>query len=188
MIDRITSHWWLFLIRGLLALALGIAVPFFQVAAIFAIAILVGAYCFADGVVAIVAAFRMSHAGGSWWWLVLEGILGIAVGVVTFFYPGITIFALAYLVGAWAIVTGVLSIASAIRLRQHVPNEWLWMIGAVLSIIFGILVYIAPVFGLLFIVWMVSIYAILAGIFFIWLAFRLRAHAPLASGGSPTTT
>jgi uncharacterized membrane protein HdeD (DUF308 family) len=186
MIERIQAHWWLFLIRGLLALALGIIMPLYPIAAIYVVAIFVGAYCFVDGVVAIVAAIRMNHSDGSWGWLLFEGVCGLIVGVVTFFYPAITVLSLAYLLGAWAIITGALSIGSALRLRQHVPNEWLWIIGAVISIVFGVFVFFAPVYGLLYIVWIIAIYAILAGIFFIWLAFRLRSHAAPPSSATST--
>jgi|HubBroStandDraft_1064217.scaffolds.fasta_scaffold22995_2 uncharacterized membrane protein HdeD (DUF308 family) len=187
MIARITSHWWLFLIRGVLALALGLLIPWFPQAAIFAIAIVFGAYCFADGIVAIFTAVRMQHADSAWGWLLVEGILGIVVGLITFFYTPITILWLAYLLGAWALVTGLLGIGSAIRLRRVVPHEWLWLLGSALSVVFGLVVFAAPIYGLLVIIWMISIYAIFAGIFFIGLAFRLRGHT-VGAGGSASPT
>jgi uncharacterized membrane protein HdeD (DUF308 family) len=163
MIARIASHWWLFLIRGLLALALGLLIPWFPGAAIFAVAIVFGAFCFADGIVAIFTAVRMQHADSAWGWLLV-----------------------AYLLGAWALVTGLLGIGSAIRLRRTVPNEWLWLLGSALSVVFGLVVFAAPLYGLLVIIWMISIYAIFAGVFFIGLAFRLRGHA-VGAGGSASS-
>ncbi|HEV3086644.1 MAG TPA: HdeD family acid-resistance protein [Candidatus Elarobacter sp.] len=174
MIARLASHWWLFLIRGILALALGIALPFFPGAAIFTLAILFGAYAFVDGIVAIAAAIRMNHAEANWWWLLLEGVLGILVGVLTFFYPGITALWLVYLFGAWAVITGILAIASAIRLRLAIANEILMILFGALSVVAGIVIFFVPVYGVFAIVWTISIYAILAGIFLIGLAFRLR--------------
>ncbi|HEY0613036.1 MAG TPA: HdeD family acid-resistance protein [Candidatus Elarobacter sp.] len=174
MIARLSSHWWLFLIRGILALALGILMPLFPGAAIFTVAILFGAYAFVDGIVAIVAAVRMNHADTRWAWLLLEGALGVIVGVITFFYPGITALWLVYLFAAWAIVTGILAIATALRLRSVVSNEWLTILLGVLSVIAGIVIFFVPVAGVFAIVWTISIYALLAGIFLIGLAFRLR--------------
>jgi uncharacterized membrane protein HdeD (DUF308 family) len=168
------------LIRGILALALGIAMPLFPGAAIVALAILFGAYAFVDGVVAIAAAVRMNHADANWVWLLVAGVIGIGAGIVTFLWPGITVLWLVYLFASWAILTGVLSIATAIRLRSVVANEWLMILLGVVSVAAGIIIFFVPVAGVLAIVWTISIYAILAGVLFLGLAFRLRALRTLA--------
>ncbi len=174
MIARVSSHWWLFLVRGILALLLGLTMPFFPGAAIFAIAVLFGAYAFVDGIVAIVAATRMSHAEGKWPWLIAEGVVGIAVGVITFFAPLATIVALAYVVGAWLIVSGLASLVTAMRMRGHLGGEILLIVVSVLSLFAGVIVFLTPAWGLVALVITVSVYAILTGLFFIGLAFRLR--------------
>jgi uncharacterized membrane protein HdeD (DUF308 family) len=184
MLQLLVSHWWLFLIRGILALAFGVACLVFPIAALWVIALLFGVYAFVDGIVAVVASIRMNHAGGRWGWLLLEGILGILAGLVVFAYPGLAALTLALLLGAWAIVTGVLAIASAFSARRHVPNEWLWVLSGVVSLIFGIAIFWSPAFGLFALVWMVAFYAILAGIFLIGFSFRLRGvgqHAGVAA-------
>jgi uncharacterized membrane protein HdeD (DUF308 family) len=163
-----------FLIRGILAIALAIAALAFPGAALLSIAILFGAYAFVDGVVSIWGATRMAHGDRRWIWLLVEGLLGIAAGVVTFFYPLATVFALVLLLGAWAIVTGVLAIASAFNAREHIPHEWLWVLSGVVSVFFGIAVFFMPAVGLFALVYLLSFYALLAGIFFLGLAFRLR--------------
>ncbi len=183
MIARLSSHWWLFLVRGILALALGILLPLFPGAAIFTLALLFGAYAFVDGIVAIAAAVRMNHAEHNWGWLLVEGVLGVLVGVITFFYPGITVLWLIYLFAAWAILTGIAAIVTAVRLRA-VVNEWLTIVLGALSLIAGIVILFEPAVGALAIVWTISVYAILAGIVLIGLAFRLRGlHGRVA--GTP---
>jgi uncharacterized membrane protein HdeD (DUF308 family) len=183
MIARLSSHWWLFLIRGILALALGILLPLFPGAAIFTLALLFGAYAFVDGIVAIAAAIRMNHAEHNWGWLLVEGVLGVLVGVITFFYPGITVLWLIYLFAAWAILTGIAAIVTAVRLRALV-NEWLTIVLGALSLIAGIVILFEPAVGALAIVWTISVYAILAGIVLIGLALRLRGlHGRVA--GTP---
>jgi uncharacterized membrane protein HdeD (DUF308 family) len=174
VLERLTSHWWLFLIRGTLAILLGLAALAFPGAALLSIAILFGAYAFVDGIVAFVTAIRLAHAGQRWGWLLFEGVLGVAAGVVTFFYPFATAFALAIFLGAWALVTGVLAVASAFTERQHIQNEWLWVLSGILSVLFGIAVFFVPTVGLYALVYLLSLYAFLAGIFFLGLAFRLR--------------
>jgi uncharacterized membrane protein HdeD (DUF308 family) len=174
MLDRLSSHWWLFLIRGLLALAFGLALLAFPLAGLFVIAILFGAYAFVDGILALVAATRMRHSGGSWGWLLLEGVVGIVAGICAALWPGLAVLTLAVLLGAWAIVTGVLAIASAFTARLHVPGEWLWLLSGIVSVIFGIAIFWSPAFGLFALVWMVSFYAIVAGVLLIGLSLRLR--------------
>jgi uncharacterized membrane protein HdeD (DUF308 family) len=178
MLERLASHWWLFLIRGILAILFGIAVLVYPGAGLIAIAWIFAIYAFVDGIVALVTAVRMNHTDGRWGWLLFEGVVGIIAGAFAAWYPFAAAFALAWLLGAWAIVTGILAIASAFSARVHVPNEWLWVLSGVISIIFGGLIFAAPLFGLFALIWMVSFYAILAGILLIGLAFRLRRVAP----------
>lgn len=182
MIARVTSHWWIFLIRGIIALVLAVAMVMAPGAALFTVAIFFGAYMFVDGIVAIWASLRMQHTDSRWGWLLFEGIVGVVAGLLAMVFPGITALWLAILAGVWAILTGILSIASAIRLRQAVANEILWILTGVVSIAFGIAVFFLPALGALYIVYTIAIYAFLAGIFFIGLAFRLRGlHGRTAS-------
>ena len=174
MIERLSSHWWLFLVRGILAILLALAALAFPGAALLSIAILFGAYAFVDGIVAIWTATRIQHSDNRWGWLLFEGIVGILAGVFTFFYPIATVFALAFLLGAWAIVSGILAIGSAFDARRHVPHEWLWVLSGIVSVIFGVAVFFVPAVGLFGLVYLLSFYALLTGIFFIGLAVRMR--------------
>lgn len=174
MVARLSTHWWLFLIRGILAVALGIVMPLVPGAAIFTLAILFGAYALLDGVVAIATAIRIRHGGTNVVWLIVEGVLGIVVGILTFAYPGLTVLGLVYLFAWWAILSGAAAIANAVRFRAVVPNEVLTIALGLLSILAGVAIFFLPAAGVLAIVWTISIYAFLAGIFMIGLALRLR--------------
>jgi len=171
---NVRRYWWLFLIRGLLGLALGVVALPYPGATLAGAVILIGAYLFVDGIVAVAKAIQILRSDKHWWVLLLEGILGIAAGVVIFFWPGISLLSLALLVGYWAIISGVFSIASAFRLRTHVPGEWLYMLFAVVSIVFGILVIAAPAIGLVYIALMIAIYGFVIGVTMIALAFQAR--------------
>ena len=144
---NVRRYWWLFLIRGLFGLALGVLAIVFPGATLEVAVILIGAYLIVDGVVAIAKAVQL-RSGAHWWALLLEGILSLAVGIAIFTWPGLSILSLAYLVGYWAIITGVLAIGTAVRLRAHVPGEWLYLLFAVVSVIFGCFVLMAPAAGL----------------------------------------
>jgi uncharacterized membrane protein HdeD (DUF308 family) len=100
-----------------------------------ALVLVFGVYAIVDGVAALVAAARGRQlAGGSRGWLVLEGLLGIAAGIVALLWPGITALALLWVIAAWAVPTGVLEIVAAVRLRRVLDNEWLVVVAGILSI------------------------------------------------------
>lgn len=168
-------YWWLFLIRGLFGLALGVYAIAFPGATLAVVVILLGAYLIVDGVTAVIKAFQVLRSDSQWWVLLLEGILGIAVGLAIFAWPGFSIVTLAYLVGYWAIITGVMAIFSAVRMRAHLPGEWFYLIFGIVSVVFGGFVLFAPATGLAYIVLMISIYGFVTGITMIALAFRARS-------------
>jgi uncharacterized membrane protein HdeD (DUF308 family) len=87
-------------------------------------------------------------------------------------------------IGAWALVHGIFEIIGAIQLRKEIDNEWMLILGGVLSVLFGLLVMIAPGAGALGLIWVIASYSILFGVLFIGLALRLRKHTHPA--GAPS--
>ncbi len=174
MLSTVSRTWWLVALRGALAIVFGVAAfvwpgPTFDV-----LVLLFGAYAFFDGVVVLTFGLMAAGTHGRWWPLVLGGIVGLAIGVLTFVQPAATALALVYVIGAWAIVTGVLEIIGAIRLRKVISNEWLMGFSGAVSIVFGALVLAQPGTGALTLVFLFGYYAILAGISQIALGLRLR--------------
>ena len=174
MLSSITRNWWLAALRGGLAIVFGVAAFVWPGLTFEVLVLLFGAYAFVDG--AVVLSLGLMAAGDQerWWPLVLGGVVGIATGVLTFIYPGAMALALVYVIGAWAIITGILEMAAAIRLRNVITSEWLMGFSGVLSTIFGVLVIAQPGAGALTLVYLFGFYAILAGIAQISLGFRLR--------------
>jgi len=176
-LQKITAHWWLFLIRGIIAILFGITAFAYPAITAVIFVFLFAGYVAADGILTLVSAVRFSHPdSGRWWWMLIQGVLGIAIGVITILYPYVTAFALGILVAVWAIATGLTEIAAAWRLRKDIPNEIFLIVVGVLSVLVGIYLSIFPAVALLTLVWVVAFYAILAGILLIALAFRLRSH------------
>ena len=107
--------------------------------------------------------------------MLLLGIVSIVASVFAILNPDVTVLALVLLMGANAIVTGVLDIAVAVRLRQSRRREWLLAVIGVLSIVFGVVVFVLPAAGALAMVWMTSAYALLTGVLLLTLAIRARS-------------
>lgn len=176
-------NWGWFLARGLLLLLLGVAALLAPGAALLAFALVFAAFSFADGVMALISGVRGArHKRDRWGALLLSGAAGIAVGVLFVLFPLVSTFAYAItvvvLIAAWAVVTGVFEISAAIRLRKAIKGEWLLGLSGALSILLGIalavLLVLQPGITALSVAWLIAIYALIAGVAFIALAFRLR--------------
>ena len=134
-----------------------------------------GAYMLVDGVFTMIAAFTDRSGHESWWLLLLEGLVGVAAGMITVFRPGLATIVLVYMISFWAIVTGVLEVVAAIQLRKEIQGEWLLALSGVLSLVLGMFL-LFPGVGELTVVWLIGWYAILFGVMLLGLGLRLRKH------------
>jgi uncharacterized membrane protein HdeD (DUF308 family)/sporulation protein YlmC with PRC-barrel domain len=142
---------------------------------LFVLVLFFGAYMLVDGLFAIVAAVRAAGREARWWLLLIEGVLGVLAGLVAAFWPGLTALALLYFIAAWAIVTGILEIAAAVRLRREIAGEWALGLSGLLSLLFGVLLVVIPApAGILSLLWLIGVYAIAFGVVLLVLAFRVR--------------
>lgn len=174
-VDTLARNWWLVLLRGIAGIAFGIATFVAPGISLIALVLLYGAYAFADGVLAIISAIRWHGETTRWWVLLLQGLAGVGAGLITLFWPGITALALLFVIAAWAFVTGVLEIVAAIRLRKVITHEWLLVLAGIASVALGILLALFPGPGALALVIWIGSYAIVTGVLYIALAFRLRS-------------
>jgi uncharacterized membrane protein HdeD (DUF308 family) len=185
MVDRFSSVWWILAIRGAAAVVFGILALFWPGITILALVIVFGAYAIVDGVFSLIGAMR-GTPGESRPWMVVVGVLGIVAGILTFLWPGITALVLLMLIAAWFVVTGIFEIIAAVRLRAVIRNEWMTAVTGVLSVIFGILLFIWPVRGAVALAWLIGIFAIVYGVALLAAAFRV--HALTAGGPRPSGT
>jgi len=189
MLSQITGNWWAPVASGVLSIILGAAAFVWPSKTLEVLVLLFGAYAFLDGVIWLGFGLLAAGASERWWPFLVNGILGIALGVLTFSEPQAMAVALVSVVGAWAILTGVLEIVAAIGFRQVISNEWLMGLGGALSIVFGILVLAQPNVGALTLVLLFGAYAILIGIAQVWLGLRLRGlNQDLRGGGQMAST
>jgi uncharacterized membrane protein HdeD (DUF308 family) len=176
MLRDLARNWWLILLRDIAAIAFGVLAFVWPGITLVTLALLYGAFALVEGALALAAAV----AGGSpapRWWLVIVGLLGVAVGVLTIMMPGMTALLLVLLVAGWAIATGIMQIIGAIRLRREIDNEWMLVAVGLISVLFGVLVAIQPIVGAISLVFVLGAYAIIFGITLVGCAFRLRRHA-----------
>jgi uncharacterized membrane protein HdeD (DUF308 family) len=176
MLHTLAANWWALALRGLVAVLFGLVTFFIPGMTLAILVLLFGAYALVDGIFNVVAFFRV--ASHHWAWLV-EGVIGIIAGLVTFAWPAITAIVLLYVIAFWAIFTGIFEIIAGIRLRKVITNEWLLIVMGAVSLLFGLFILFAPAAGALAIVLWIGAYALVFGIFLLALAFRLRGHRRL---------
>jgi len=170
----LTGNWWALALRGVLGILLGLVALTRPGMTLAAIILLLGAYMFVDGVVAILASLRGMRTGDRWGWMLVEGIIGIVAGIIVFRTPATAAIVLVWLVAFWAIMHGAAEIGAGIRLRKIIEKEWLLILAGVLSVVLGILILMQPGLGLMLLVTWIGVYALFAGIVTLMLSFRVR--------------
>jgi len=169
--------WWMALLRAVLIVIFGVIALAWPGIALRALVFVFGFYAILDGVTAIVMGIRARRGERSWGWIVAQGVISVLAGIVALVFPGATALTLLFVVAFWAIVLGIATIAGGVRARRT-DDRWGWTIvkGAV-DVLFGILLLVWPAAGILALLWLVGVFALVAGIVLAVLAFRIRALA-----------
>jgi uncharacterized membrane protein HdeD (DUF308 family) len=176
MLHALARNWWLLLLRGIAAIVFGVLTFVWPGLTLLTLLLLYGAFALVDGILSLAAAV-MGGAPAPRWWLAIVGFLGLAAGILTFAWPGVTALVLLLFIAFWAIATGVMQIVGAIRLRKEIDNEWLLIFCGVVSVVFGLILIAQPQTGALALAFVIGFYAILEGIGLVGLSLRLRAHS-----------
>ena len=179
MLQSMARSWWVWLLRGIAAIVFGIIAFVSPAATLLALVIVFGIYAIFDGVLAVVTAFQIREDAKHWWVVLLEGLAGILFGIIALVYPLITAGALLFLIAFWAVVTGIMEIIAAIRLRREITNEWSLILTGIFSVILGVMLFVFPGAGLA-LVWTIGLYAVFFGVLMIIFGFEVRSLARLA--------
>jgi uncharacterized membrane protein HdeD (DUF308 family) len=174
MFSWMTRNWWAYAIQGLAALVFGILTLVWPNISLRVMIALFGAFAVVTGIMLVAGSFDAARQRMHWGSLLAAGILDVALGLVTWFWPGLTALAVLYLVVAWAAVTGVIYIVASVELRDDIPHAWLLTLTGVLSLALAVVLAVDPRDGILSLVYVVGIYAILSGAAELVFAFRVR--------------
>jgi uncharacterized membrane protein HdeD (DUF308 family) len=184
--DILSRYWWMTLLRGLFWILFGIVLFARPGISLLSLTLALGVILFIDGVINVANALSGRKEHDDWWVLLLVGLAGIGVGILTFYNPQATALAVVFYVAIWAIATGLLEIVAAIRLRRQIEGEvWLALAG-IASVVFGVLLVARPRAGALTILWLIGFYAVAFGVVLLLLAFRLRRGVKRIAGALGT--
>ena len=173
-VDSLSRNWWAVVLRGIAGILLGIITFVAPAISLTALVLVFGAYAFADGILAIATSLR-SRGEDRWWVLFIEGLIGVTAGLMTLIWPAITALTLLFIIAAWALITGIFEIVAAVRLRKVMRGEWMLALSGVLSVVFGVLLWIFPGAGALAVILWIGAYALVFGALFVALGFKLRS-------------
>jgi uncharacterized membrane protein HdeD (DUF308 family) len=130
---------------------------------------------FIDGLINAANALGARREHDDWWVVLLVGLAGIGIGILTFYNPQATALAVVLYVAIWAIATGLLEIVAAVRLRRQIAGEFWLALAGIASVVFGVLLAARPGVGALTILWLIGAYALAFGVILLLLAFKVRS-------------
>lgn len=174
--EALSALWWMPLIRGILLILFGFLMFMQPGSTVLNLIWFMGIYWVVDGIFNLIEGFQ-GHTEKSRTWMVIGGIASILAGLFIIGNPLVAGLVsgtfLAYLIGISTIVTGIMMFFAGRN------GTWTWssLIMGILYVIFGIFVMANPIIVLATLVWLLSIWAIVAGVFVIWFAFQLRGTA-----------
>jgi len=174
MLALLSKYWWVLVVRGVMAVALGVFAFMWPQETITALVVVFGAIALVDGAIAVASSIAGHSLTSYWWVLLLQGLLGIGVGVLTLFNPAITAVALLLYIAVWAIGMGILQVIAAVQLRHDITGEWWLALGGIASVVFGFLLIRNPAAGALTVLWLIGAYALIFGVMLMVGGFDVR--------------
>ncbi|SMP81643.1 HdeD family acid-resistance protein [Noviherbaspirillum suwonense] len=175
MTEMLARSWRLLAMRGVITIVFGVLALTWPALTLLAFAALFAAYTLLIGAVMVVGALKGRTSNEDWWLPLMVGLASLGAGAIAIIHPDLTALVLLFVIGANAMITGVLDIATAIGLRKTIRNEKLLILNGIASIAFGVLVFLFPTAGALTLGWLIGVFAMLSGILLLAFAFRLRA-------------
>ncbi|MFA6492754.1 MAG: HdeD family acid-resistance protein [Patescibacteria group bacterium] len=172
---NLSNYWWIVLIRGIVAIIFAFLALFWTGFTLELIVIFFGVYALLDGIFAIFAAIKAIANHRKWWLLLLEGIIGIVVAITVFSWPVLTAVVFVYLIAIWAILTGILEFFVGLAAPWEAIGKWLVIFTGILSIILGVIMLSMPLISIVLLIWLVGIYALVAGLMLVIFSFQLKS-------------
>jgi uncharacterized membrane protein HdeD (DUF308 family) len=181
MIKTVSKYWWVFTLRGIIAIAFGLAALLWPALTLGIMVLLFGLFALLEGLLTVVTSFGEGDEKGGWT-LLLEGVVGLLVCVIvllgssigSMLFPKVAAVMLVFYIAGWAILSGLFKIITAFRIRSEVKGEWLLGLNGLVSIVVGVILIRWPGTGVLAVAWLIGMLAIIVGIFQLLLGLKLR--------------
>jgi uncharacterized membrane protein HdeD (DUF308 family) len=181
MIRAISKYWWVFSLRGIIAIVFGLAALLWPALTLGVMVLLFGFFALLEGLLTVVTSFGKGDEKGGWT-LLLEGLVGLLVCVIvllgtsigSILWPKVAAVMLVYYIAGWAVLAGLFKIITAFRIRREVKGEWILGLNGLVSILVGVILILRPEAGVLAVAWLIGILAVIVGIFQLLLGLKFR--------------
>lgn len=174
MLNLLQKSWWLLTLKGSLLVIFALFAFINPGASAASLAMWFALLIIIDGVVTIVTAI------GSWkeredkWLFLAEGLISLIFGLILFMTPGITLLVVSFFIGFWFVFAGVSRIAKAAQLRKEIKGEGWMILGGIISVVFGLLIFARPLFGIGYLMYIIGFFALLIGVLLILVSLKIR--------------
>jgi uncharacterized membrane protein HdeD (DUF308 family) len=181
MFDLLSRRWWVFAIRGAVAIVFGVLTLVWPSITVLVLVMVYGFFAIVDGITHLAAAVGPAGRDARAF-MVTGGVISLVAGIIAFAWPHITTLVLLAIIAIWAIVSGVVQIVAVSRLRRGLPGNWTYFASGGLSILFGVLLLVWPGAGAIALAWLIGLFAILIGVVLVAISLRLRGSRPGSAG------
>jgi uncharacterized membrane protein HdeD (DUF308 family) len=178
--------WIILIIRGVLAIILGILLLLNLEAGVLAVLVVLGIYAILDGIFKLGDVYVQNKAQQSHRHTLLSAIVSLAIGIMIFAWPKISAVILISLIAAQVLIQGGSDIYAALKERQYLSRGrfWLLLIGGIAQLFFGLWMIVQPAMGGLTIIAVIAAYAIVVGAILIFRGIEEKMGGP---GPGPVT-
>jgi uncharacterized membrane protein HdeD (DUF308 family) len=173
--EQTLAHIWKAIaLRGAAAIAFAVVILVWPSIGLSALIALFGAFALVSGLATIAGAFSVPLPGNRRTGLVIEGLFGIALGIVVFIWPSLSALGLLYFIASWAVAIGIFEIALSVSLPVTGRRELMLGLSGLLSIAFGVIMFAKPGAGAIALLALVAALALVSGVTQVVFAFELR--------------
>jgi uncharacterized membrane protein HdeD (DUF308 family) len=173
------------MIRGIVAVIFGILALTAPTKTLDFLVMLFGIFVLVVGLVATIGAIMHRKESENWWLILIPGLAGIVIGIISIAMPEVTTTIVIYLIAIWALISGLGQIYSAMKIRKDVEGEWMPILIGVISVVLGIILFVMPREVAGTVMWLVGLFVLVLGILWLIMGFRVRSWIGGPGGGTP---
>jgi uncharacterized membrane protein HdeD (DUF308 family) len=171
----VRHHWWLFLLRGLAAIAFGVLVVMWPGATVVALTAFIAAYALVDGIVVLASAFRMRAFFDRWWVLLVQGLISVAFGVLAFMNPALSLLYVVIMVAAWMVFASIAFFMLGQAQKAMGGSALLPTLGSIATLALAVLAVARPGATIAGVIALIAWFSLAIGIVNVVVAFQVRS-------------